>query len=521
MIKKIQLAYLLLAIHLISFATPRTPQITIALVIDQLSFSTLEKVKPYLKGGLKFLLHEGITYNNAHVPFACPQTNACHTTLTTGTLPRTHGIVIQQISPEHSLVDGLSDQLTLQTEQHKNYHVFSVALQKDAAVCTAHHMGKAFWVDLQTSVLATDKPYYDNVPTWIRTFNQKNNLLKKPYTWNLHHKCMPQAYAFARSHDYQGSCIMQTLIGKTITHNQDAKDTLSNIMHSPAANELVFDAALACLTEHFCKADCDQKLFFWIIPGALAHLGHITGPNSIEVIDMIYHLDYQLKKFMDAVNKKTRKRNILWCLTSDHAITPLPEQLRAQGYTDAHRIDSTYLIEKLNKIIAHTFDIKHLITTCNNNNLYIDQSVYTSVAKPIRKKIKQMIISILQAEPGIAKVWTFNELEKLPVPCNSVEQRYKNQLYKGKSGKFIICTQPYCMLTPYPCGVHHASAYAYDTQVPLIIYQRAHHQRKKIEDTVFTTQLAPTLAHILQVPKPSACVADILPGIVFKEDCCF
>lgn len=523
MIKKIQLAYLLLAIFTFTHATPRTPQVTIALVIDQLAFTTLEKVKTYLKGGLKFLLLEGINYNNAYVPVACPQAAVCHTTLATGTLPRTHGVVADHIAQQnqHSLVDGLSDQLVLQTEQHKNYLVFSVALHKEAAVSTAHHMGKAFWIDQQTGMLTTDKSYYNEQPAWVTTFNQQHNHYKNPYTWRLRHNCMPQAYVFAHSRDYQGSCITQTLIGKTIVHNPGAKNSCDDIMRCPAANEVVLDAALACLTEHFCKADCDQKLFLWIMPGALASLGHATGPDSIEVIDMIYHLDYQLKKFMDKVNKKTRKRNILWCLTSDHALAPLPEQLHTQGYLDARRIDSTYLVEKLNRSIAHAHEVKNVIVGCNNNNLYIDQSIYASVDKPIRKKIKRMIINMLEAEPGITKVWTFNQLEKLPTQCNALEQRYKNQLYKGRSGKFIICTQPYCLLTPYPCGADHTSPYTYDTHVPLIIYQRAHHQRKKIDDTVFTTQLAPTLAHILQVPKPSACTADILPGIIFKEDCCF
>lgn len=510
MIKKIQLACLLIAGHTTIIAIPATPHITIALVIDQLTFNTLEKVKPYLKGGLKFLLHEGITYTNAYVPFACQHNSTSYTTLATGALPRIHGVITDQ---HQSMIDALSDQLVLQTEQHKNYQVFSIASDKHAAICTAHHMGKAFWINQENGLLTTEKPYYEQIPAWVHTFNQKNNLFKKPYIWHLHHKCMPQAYAFARSRDYQGSCVTQTLIGKTIDFDQ--------IGTTPAANDLIFDAALNCITHHFCKSDNDQKLFLWIVPEALGKLGNLTGPDSIEVIDMIYHLDYQIKKFMDLVNKKTRKRNILWCLTSDHAIAPLPEQLHAQGYTDARRIDGTTLVEKLNQTIARTFDIKNIITACNGNNIYIDQSIYKQLDKATRKKIKQMIISTLVAQPGIAKVWTYNQLEKLPVAPDSLEQLYKNQLFKGRSGNFIICTQPYCLLITHPCGTDHTSPYAYDTHVPLIIYQRAHHQRKKIEDTVFITQLAPTLAHILHVPRPSACTANILPGIIFKEDCCF
>ena len=517
MMKKIQLACLLV-IHVIALATPTTPQVTITLVIDQLAFITLAKVKSYLKGGLKFLLHEGITYNQAYVPFACPETAASYTTLATGTVPRIHGVITNQ---HQSLTDTLSDQLVLQTEQHKHYQVFSIASEKTAALSTAHLMGKAFWFDPQTHTLTTEKPYYDTLPTWVHKFNQNKNRCKHPYTWRLCHSCMPHAYACARKVEYTGSCLTESLIGKTITYNSSTHEPHPKYSITPAANELVFDAALSCILEHFCKADCNQKLFLWIMPGALGKLAHTMGPDSVEVIDMIYHLDCQIKSFMDAVNKKTRKRNILWCLTSDHAVAPLPEQLQTQGYTDARRIDSTFLVEKLNKNIARMFGVKNLITAITCNNVYINQEAYVIIAKPTRKKIKQMIITMLESEPGISKVWTYSQLEKLPVPADALEQRYKNQLCKGRSGKFIICTQPYCMLTPHPRGAQTTSPYAYDTHVPLVIYQRGHHQRKKIEDPVATTQLAPTLAHILQVPQPSACTATVLPGIIFKEDCCF
>ena len=65
-------------------------------------------------------------------------------------------------------------------------------------------------------------------------------------------------------------------------------------------------------------------MLLWILPSSLDKLGHDYGSNSIETVDMLYHLDRQIKKFMDFVNDKTRKRNILWVVTSDHGIAPTP-----------------------------------------------------------------------------------------------------------------------------------------------------------------------------------------------------
>lgn len=77
------------------------------------------------------------------------------------------------------------------------------------------------------------------------------------------------------------------------------------------------------------------------------------------------------------------------------------------------------------------------------------------------------------------------------------------------------------MISEGAVGTCHHTPYNYDTHIPIIIYQRAFHQRKVIDEKVYNTQLAPTLAHILEVPRPSACTADVLPGIIVKEDCCF
>jgi hypothetical protein len=382
-------------------------------------------------------------------------------------------------------------------------------------------MGKAIWFDTVTGMFTSSKAYYQELPAWVNLFNREYQPGKKSYTWQLFHGCLPAAYRFKHVHNYKGSQFSQSIIGKTFNPNMSSEEPFKDFAMIPAANKMVFDAALACIEDHFCRNKQDEKMFLWVLIGGLDKLCHMTGPDSIEVIDMIYHLDHQIKMFMDRVNAKTRKRNILWALTADHGVSPIPEQMVDDGYSGACRILVDPLAQEINDQIKKDFNLENSILYINGNSIHLNKSTLKAVEKEKRKLIKKAIIAHLEKKKGIKKVWTCKELRNLTTEPNSIESYYQNELFKGRAGNLIIYTYPYCLLARSATGTDHHSPYNYDTQIPIIIYQRAWYQRKIIDEPVYNTQFAPTLSYILKAPRPSACTADVLPGIIFKEDCCF
>ena len=217
--------YLIQTLFLCNLLNAQAPDLTIILVIDQCTYRNLHKVRPYLKRGLRFLLDEGIYYTNAHTPYAWPATGPGHASLNTGTLPKTHGIISNAwFTPEgkkvacdddnrpqsavfgpkglqpygksahYLMVDGISDQLILNKQRHKEYTVCSVSLKSRSAICAANKLGKAIWFDHTTGMFTSSKAYFDQLPQWIRTFNAKHR--PSPFTWHLAHTCMPVAYQF-------------------------------------------------------------------------------------------------------------------------------------------------------------------------------------------------------------------------------------------------------------------------------------------------------------------------------------
>ena len=86
---------------------------------------------------------------------------------------------------------------------------------------------------------------------------------------------------------------------------------------------------------------------------------------------MLYHIDRQLKSFINAIETEFGAENCLWALTADHGSMPIPERLQAQGRLKAQRLDSTALQKDLNRALYQKYNVKNLITTILGSHIYL------------------------------------------------------------------------------------------------------------------------------------------------------
>ena len=88
-------AFLLLAVcvPLASTAPRRTPKLVVILVVDQMRADYVEKFGQNWTSGLRRLMNEGAWFRQAAYPYMTLVTCVGHSTVVTGSLPSTHGIV--------------------------------------------------------------------------------------------------------------------------------------------------------------------------------------------------------------------------------------------------------------------------------------------------------------------------------------------------------------------------------------------------------------------------------------------
>lgn len=522
-----------------------SPKLTVIIIIDQFSPIYLKKLKPFLSGGIQFLVNNGVHYTNAFFPHCKPETAPGHTMISTGTYATYHGIINNKWydkngkkvecdddntgkaavfkgeyaigkpgkSAHNILVDGISDQLKMYSFPHAKFSVWSLSLKSRSAICTAGKLGKAIWFDSDTGYFTSSKAYFEQLPHWLVEFNKQQKIFDlDTYIWKPFFRDK-KPYYFDYVDSYKLLRNSFSILDKTLKINQNIKERFDQFyLSTPNANYKLIELAKKCI-ENNLNSSKEQKLVLWLCLSSLDKLGHNFGQHSKETIDLVYHIDNQIGNFINYVYSKVNKKDVLFLLTADHGVAPVPEIVKDMGLDIAHRYDSNKLIQSMNKLVKDKYGIKNIIQNINGPQFYLNEKVLNKFPKNTKDLIISDLKNYLISIPGIRKVWTYQELETTNFNKDDIDIYLKRQLYKGRSGQLIYSTSPYTIINNHKKNATHCSQYVYDTHVPLIIYQFGKFENKKIHKNVYMTQIAPTLAQILNVPRPSAAVAEILPKL--------
>ncbi len=522
----------------------KPPKLTVIIVVDQFGYHYIPKLYPHLQYGLKTLVDKGIVYENTYLPHGMPATGTGHTGFNTGTYAKDHGIIANGwITPSgekvacdddtaeraavfsasgfypygksarNIMVNGISDQFMLASQPNKPHLVFGLSYKSRAAICTAGQLGKAFWFDKESGLFTSSKAYYDKLPQWIIEFSQKQQPFVKNCAWQLMYPETSEAYNFYHIRNYTYANRPYSSINTLTCVTNDTVDKKRDCFStSPHANKFIFDLAFSCIDTQSTESP-NSNMLVWVCVSSLDKLGHTYGTEALEAIDMIYHLDKQLQDFMEQIATKFDKKDVLFGLTADHGSGQIVELMHDRGLDSARRISASDLLRSLNQYLKKTHDVDNCVLKIKQPHCHLNMKVFDTLDRALQEKIMQSIKTFLLQQPGIKQAWTYDELYTLSFDPNQLEDYFKQQLFKGRSGQLIMQTYPYVIITDFPKGLSHKTPYEYDTHIPLILYQAGQIEGKKIYQKVWGLQLANTLAQILRVQKPSASTFDALPGI--------
>lgn len=204
---------------LAAVVAPRTsaqssPRLVVILVVDQMRADYLRTFERHWQGGFRMLLREGAVFENARYPYMSTFTCAGHSTIGTGTFPRTHGMVSNAWwqrdagaapectvddkapavsygravqggnSPKYLLVNTLADELR---GQKPGARVVAVSLKSRSAITLAGHAGDAVvWFDDPAGTFTTSQAYTKVPVPAVKQFIDANPYEKDfGRIWNL------------------------------------------------------------------------------------------------------------------------------------------------------------------------------------------------------------------------------------------------------------------------------------------------------------------------------------------------
>ena len=514
------------------------PKIVVGIVIDQMRWDYLYRYyNRYSTGGLKRIINKGFSFENTLLPYVPTYTAVGHTTIYTGGIPATHGMVgnnwfdkgsnknvyctddstVQgvgnndvsgKMSPKNMWATTITDELRLSNNFESK--VIGIALKDRGAILPAGHSANAaYWYDEKTGKWITSNYYMQQLPDWVNVFNAKDepgNMMKKD--WNTLYPINTYTQSTADNQDYE--LALSGLTSPVFPHKLSTVGSVkySTFKYTPYAATYTFNFAKAAI-ENEKLGSGKATDFLTVSISSTDYMGHSFGPNSIEAEDTYLRLDKDIADFLNYMDAKIGINNYLVFLSADHGAAHVPAFLK-EHKIDAGVFSDLAINQQLNKIVEDSFGIKQTILSVQNYQVYIDVRLIKNNSKDI-SAVKNLIIQTLKNLPFITNVFETDKMNDI-----TLAEPLKTMLINGytptRSGDIQFIVKP-GYFDGGKKGTTHGLWNPYDAHIPLLFYGWNIKPGKTNRET-YMTDIAATLAAMLHIQMPSGSVGKVLGEVV-------
>jgi predicted AlkP superfamily pyrophosphatase or phosphodiesterase len=508
------------------------PKLVVGIVVDQMRWDYLYRYYGrYGSGGFKRLLKEGFSCENTYINYLPSSTAAGHTCIYTGSVPSISGIAgndwteqftgarvyctddstVQSVgvnsspdgkmSPHNMLVSTITDELRIAT--HDQSRVLGISLKDRAAILPAGHMANAaFWLDDESGNFISSTYYMNKLPQTVENFNKERNIeqfLKSD--WNTLYPIDTYIESDSDNKIFEGKLTGEA--APVFPHNIKSAyaKNRGSFRSTPFGNSLTLDFAKAML-DAYQLGQRDATDFLAINCASTDYVGHLFGPNSIEIEDTYLRLDLDLASFLSALDSKIGKGNYLVFLTADHGAA------NAVGFSQENRIPADFFVSKdivtnLDQLILQKFGINKAIRSTENYQINFDLEKIAA-ANGDFDGIKKLAVGFLRKQPGIAYAVDMDNIQEAVVP-EPIRTMIINGYNFKRSGQLQVIFQPGWLESYARTGTTHGGWNPYDTHIPLI-FMGWDIQPGASAVKVHMTDITPTLATLLHIQVPDGSI---------------
>ncbi len=342
-----------------------------------------------------------------------------------------------------------------------------------------------------------------SLPKWVDYFN--NLRLPDKYinqVWNLSLPASDYLISSPDESDYENDTFNEgrTSFPHTLK-NVSGNSKYSALIKTPFGNQLVLELAKAAIINEGLGKNSVPD-FLAISFSSTDYIGHEYGPNSVEIEDTYIKLDKQIAELLSSLDKLVGKGNYLLFLTADHAVMESPGYLKKLKI-NSENFESKILNDSLKSFAEKKYNNENIILNCSNRQVFLNYRLMRDEKLnpgDVENNLKEYL---LNAFPQIAITLTRNELQ------DKIAKRTSNNLILNgfnfkRSGDIAFEFEPN-IIPDHKKGSTHGSMYNYDTHVPMIFYGW-HIPRQEINTPVYTIDIAATIANLVGINEPNACI---------------
>ena len=518
------LFFLLILLGCSASSENKKPKLVVAIVIDQMRYDFLENLSHrYSDNGFNRLVNDGFNCKNNFYNYVPTVTGPGHSSISTGSTPKTHGIVGNNWydrerrhsiyctddsnynnvggddysgnkSPNNLLVETFADINKMSNNKSKT---ISIAIKDRGSILMGGKTADAaYWYyGKERAQWITSTFYMNQIPDWVKEFNKEDNLEKYLEDWNT-----LKDISTYENHEIDNNSFEKLFKGKDnsafpydtkslMKHN----DCFDMIKETPYGNTMTTDFAIeAIVNENLGKRGVTDVITVGY--SSTDYIGHSFGVASVETQDTYIRLDLEIQKLLSFLDKEIGKNEYTLFLTSDHGVLEIPAYLSSTG-VNAQAVSENDLtnkvVKKLNDVLG--IEVKKLIANVDNSQIYLNDEVISEMNLN-KSKVVNELVKILESFDFISKAYTADFILGSS-ELIEYEKLIQNGYHKERSGDIALILKENVIFYNGK-GTTHGSGYNYDTHVPLIFYGYGIKKGETLNHTEIP-DIAPTISKLL------------------------
>lgn len=511
---------------------PQKPKLIVGVVVDQMRWDYLYRYQArYTAGGFNRLLQEGFSCENTFIPYTPTYTAPGHTSVYTGSVPSLHGIAgnswysrekgrhvyctedsaVQTVgsasaagkmSPRNMWASTITDELRLSNNMRGK--TIGIALKDRGAILPAGHTANAaYWYDNASAGFISSTYYMQELPQWVKDFNNRklvDQYMSQPWKTLFPQNTYVQSTTDSKA--YEGKLAG----GNTFDHRTDTLKAAKYeaFRTTPYGNAYTIEMAKAAIEGEALGADAHTD-FLAVSFSSPDYIGHTFGPNSIEVEDNYLRLDRDLALFLQYLDTKIGEGAYLLFLTADHGVAHVPG-FAEEAHLPAGLSSEALLRKSLNEGLQKEFGAANAILTITNYQVFLADDTLTKNGLD-KQKVKQAVIRLLLQEEAVSKAFDLENIAAAGLP-----EKIKNMVANGYNQKLSGDVQ--FLFKPQwfeggKTGTTHGAWNPYDAHIPLLWFGW-NIKPGRLNRETYMTDIAPTLAAMLQVQMPNAAIGNVI-----------
>lgn len=514
---------ILLAAALMSVfaASAARPRLIVQIVVGSMRASDLERYAAnFCDGGFNRLATGGTVFTDARYDFLQTTTPVTLSTLSTGAMPSTHGIIGRNWmdyttnkivtlaegrrgpGAYHLVAPTLGEALSLHSQGGS---VVTIAAETTSAIVLAGQTTEIFWLDPANGGWISSPYYTSKLPDWIvRSNRERYNLSYILPQWRTLHE--RDRYLNSRHWDIALTGRARTTDNATSDERLRLKTDLERLLYTPAGNSAVLGFAKQAIAQYRLGADNRTDLLNICLDSS-RHILEAYGPESVEAEDMFYRLDRDLADFLAFLFAQVGTGEAMVVLTADHGTSPSYDA----GRHDATRFNGRQFEVIVNGFLNVRYGMGDWVLSYEDRYLWLNHNLIYERGLNLADVQNEVAIFAMQFE-GVSHALASTTM-RTSYFGSGYARKMQNGFYPRRSGDVVLNLMPGWIEQRDRCRSLSGSMYGYDAQVPLIFYG-AGAGPQRVARRVDMTSVSPTLARLAGITEPAASEGTPLTEIV-------